>query len=350
MIKQAFGERLKGLREINYISQAKLSEITNVSREQISKIENGQVNVTLKTIDRFCKAFNLPIKELMNFDIDNKYKPKPFVKWAGGKTQLLNEINKFRPINFNSYFEPFVGGGAVFFELLPTKAVINDINQELICVYNCLKDKNLFDNFINILKEHEKNHSEDYFYIIREMDRKDNYHELPIYIRAARMVYLNKACFNGLYRVNSKGYFNVPSAKKKKVKAFDYDNMINLHNYFINNNIKILSTDFELAVKRARRGDFVYFDPPYDALDGKDSFTSYSENNFGKDEQIRLAELYKKLANRGVYVMLSNHNTSFIRELYKDFNIHVVLARRNINSDANGRGSVEEVLITNYYM
>ena len=206
----------------------------------------------------------------------------------------------------------------------------------------------MFESLKNELKKHEFNHSEEYYYQIRSMDKEEEFLSLPIYVRAARMIYLNKSCFNGLYRVNSKGFFNVPSGRKKKVVTFDEDNFDSLREYFRNNDITILNGDFEDAVKDAKAGDFVYFDPPYDVIENKNSFTSYAKNDFGKDEQTRLAKLYKKLSDKGVLVMLSNHNTAFINELYKDFNIHVVNAKRMINSKADGRGDVEEVIITNY--
>ena len=192
------------------------------------------------------------------------------------------------------------------------------------------------------------NHSEEYYYQIRKMDQLEEFNKLPLYVRAARMIYLNKACFNGLYRVNSKGYFNVPSGKKKIVHCFDRKTFDNLNLFFKNRKPVITSIDFELAVKNAKAGDFVYFDPPYDTWEEKNSFTSYDKNAFGKEEQIRLAKVFKDLSNKGVYVMLSNHNTKFINELYKDFHITVVPAKRMINSKADGRGAVEEVIITNY--
>lgn len=180
------------------------------------------------------------------------------------------------------------------------------------------------------------------------MDKDPNFLELPIYERAARMIYLNKSCFNGLYRVNSKGFFNVPSGKKKTVSCFEENNINEIRKFFKNSDFKILNGDFEDAVRDVKKGDFVYFDPPYDTWEDKDSFTSYAKNPFGKDAQKRLADVYKRLSDEGAYVMLSNHNTAFIQELYKDFNIHVVSAKRMINSNPNGRGDVEEVIITNY--
>ena len=273
---------------------------------------------------------------------------RPFVKWAGGKTQLLDRLHAYMPKTYNNYFEPFIGGGSFFLNIAPKKATINDFNAELVCAYKCFQNDELFESLKSELKKHEANHSEEYYYQIRSMDKEEGFLTLPIYVRAARMIYLNKSCFNGLYRVNSKGYFNVPSGRKKKVVTFDEENFNSLREYFRNHDITILNGDFEDAVKSAKAGDFVYFDPPYDVIENKNSFTSYAKNDFRKDEQIRLARLYKKLSDKGVFVMLSNHNTSFINELYKDFNIHVVNAKRMINSKADGRGGVEEVIITNY--
>lgn len=272
----------------------------------------------------------------------------PFVKWAGGKTQLLPKLKSFMPIKFNKYFEPFVGSGSLLFDIKPKVATINDLNSELIYSYICFQDDHLLSLLKKELRKHEENHCEDYYYHVREMDRNINFISLPIYIRAARMIYLNKTCFNGLYRVNSNGYFNVPSGRKEHIKTFDEDNFNNLREYFKSNKINILNGDFEEAVINAKPEDFVYFDPPYDVIENKNSFTSYAKNNFGKDEQVRLANLYKRLNKQGVHLMLSNHNTPFINDLYREFNIHVVKAKRMINSKANGRGNVEEVIITNY--
>ncbi len=272
----------------------------------------------------------------------------PFVKWAGGKTQLLDEIVSLMPKNYNRYFEPFVGGGALFLKIAPRDSVINDFNSDLICAYRCMKDKDEYDKILEQLNYYQKHHSEQQYYQVREMDRGPNFNRLTPSQRAARLIYLNKSCFNGLYRVNAKGYFNVPSAKKKDVHCYDEKLFKEIAEYMQSTKCEILNGDFEKAVEDAKKGDFVYFDPPYDTWDEKESFTSYVKNPFGKEEQMRLANVYKQLSNRGVYVMLSNHNTSFIRELYKDFHIHVVNARRNINANGLGRGNVEEVLITNY--
>ena len=274
-------------------------------------------------------------------------KGKPFVKWAGGKRQIIDKLRVYVPDEFDTYYEPFIGGGALLFELSPKKAVINDSNKELMNVYEVLCDEEKFKKMCNILNTYEIKHSEEFYYDIRNKDRNKNaFSRLSDYTRAARTIYLNKACFNGLYRVNSKNEFNVPFGKKTKVNTYEGGNLITISNYLTMNDIKILNVDFEDAVKDAKKGDFVYFDPPYDSETG--TFNSYTEEGFGKEAQRRLARVFKELDERGVYVMLSNHNTTLINELYKDYNIHVIEAKRNINANGKKRGKVEEVIITNY--
>lgn len=242
-------------------------------------------------------------------------KGKPFVKWAGGKRQIIDKLKEYVPEEFDTYYEPFVGGGALLFELSPKKAVINDSNKELMNVFECIKDEKKFS-------------------------------KLADYKRAARTIYLNKACFNGLYRVNSKNEFNVPFGKKTKVNTYEGQNLGIICGYLNYNDIKILSVDFEESVKDAKRGDFIYFDPPYDS--DTSTFNSYTEDGFNKNEQVRLARVFKELSDRGCYVMLSNHNTMLVNELYKDYHIHLIEAKRSINSNGKKRGNVKEVIITNY--
>jgi DNA adenine methylase len=277
----------------------------------------------------------------------NMNKPKPFVKWVGGKRQIIDKIKEYAPKEYNCYYEPFVGGGAVLFELAPKNAVINDFNEELINVYKVITNEEKYKKMMKILKLYEKKNSEEFYYYIRNQDRqKASISRMKDYTRAARTLYLNKACFNGLYRVNSNNEFNVPYNKSAKIKTYDENNLKMVHEYLINNDIKILTGDFEEAVKEARKGDFVYFDPPYDTLN--DSFTSYTKNGFDKNEQLRLFETYKMLDKKGVNVMLSNHNTPFINDLYKDYKIIVVNAKRSVNSNGKKRGNVEETIIINY--
>lgn len=353
MLLENFGNRIKYVRDSVGISQAQLSELTGVVREQISRIENGQINPTLETVYKLSTALQIPLSDLFDFEIESKVmskdmRIKPFLKWAGGKTQILSELKVLMPKSFGTYFEPFLGGGAVLFNLAPAKAIVSDYNEELISAYLCFKDNNMYTLMVDEIIKHENNHNEKYYYDIRAMDRADGYANLPIYIKAARLIYLNKSCFNGLYRVNSKGYFNVPSGKKEVVKAYNQELFDSLHEYLSNPSIIIKSEDFEKVIEVAKQGDFVYFDPPYDSFEEQNNFTTYTKESFGRDEQERLSRVFKDLDKKGVYVMLSNHNTNFIRELYKDFRIKVIHARRNINSKASGRGHVEEVVITNY--
>lgn len=274
-------------------------------------------------------------------------KGKPFVKWAGGKRQIIDELKKYVPNEFNEYYEPFVGGGALLFELSPKKAVINDYNEELMNVFRCIKDENDFTKMCNELNHYEAKHSEEFYFEIRNKDReKAKFKRMPAYKRAARTIYLNKACFNGLYRVNSKNEFNVPFNKKEKVNTYDGQNLGIIHSYLNFSDVKILSVDFEEAVKNAKKGDFIYLDPPYDS--DTTTFNSYTENGFGKEEQLRLAKVFKELDERGCYVMLSNHNTKLVNDCYKEYNIYHIEAKRNINANGKKRGKVEEVIITNY--
>ena len=347
MMLSSLGNDIRNFRMEAGLSQEQLSTLCGIDRAQLSKIEKGTViGVTFNTIAKIYDALGMRLvavkEEVKNLDVH------PFVKWAGGKTQLLEVIESHLPETFNRYFEPFVGGGALLFKLQPKAFSINDSNEELICVYKCLENNELFELLKQELLKHEENHSEEYYYHVREIDKLEGFNNLPIYVRAGRMIYLNKACFNGLYRVNSKGYFNVPSGKKKVVNCFDKKTFDNLNLFFKNRKPVITSIDFEEAVKNAKAGDFVYFDPPYDTWEEKNSFTSYDKNAFGKEEQVRLAKVFKELSDKGVYVMLSNHNTKFINELYKGFHVTVVPAKRMINSKADGRGEVEEVIITNY--
>lgn len=273
----------------------------------------------------------------------------PLVKWAGGKRQLLDELKMHMPKKYKTYYEPFVGGGALFFAIQPKNAVINDLNTELANLYRTVRTNNSYKKLLETLDKHEVQHSEEYYYNLRNIDRnKEEYNKMNRYEKSARALYINKACFNGLYRVNSKGEFNVPFNGKKTIKTYELSNLNSMHEYLSSNNIKICSKDYEKVVATAKKNDFVYFDPPYDVLEDKNSFTSYTKNDFDKKEQERLCKVFKKLDKKGVKVMLSNSNTEFIRNLYKDFNIHIVKARRNINSKGDNRGEVEEVIITNY--
>ena len=277
---------------------------------------------------------------------------KPFLKWAGGKRQLIAEIMKYIPPQYfqeYTYYEPFLGGGALFFELQPKNAVINDSNSELINCYKVIRDS--VEELIENLEIHKDNNNEKYYYNIRGIDRTSKiYKSLTPVEKAARIIYLNKTCYNGLFRVNSQGHFNVPFGKYKNPKILDEEVLKAVSQYLNNQEITILNKDFAAALNTAKSGDFIYLDPPYDPVSHTASFTGYDVNKFNKDEQIRLKNLFDELTIRGCKVMLSNSDTEFIRDIYKDYQdkFHVVMATRAINSNALKRGTVKELLIFNY--
>lgn len=265
--------------------------------------------------------------------------PRPFLKWVGGKSQLIPQYERYFPTRFKTYYEPFLGGGAIFFHLLPTQAFLMDINAELVNVYRCVKEQ--VEPLIELLVKHRDRHSPDYYYQIRANPVGSNLE------RAARLIYLNKTCFNGLYRENSKGQFNVPLGRYKNPGIFD-PGLLRAASAALRR-VQIQENPFEAILNYAHTGhDFVYFDPPYYPLSSTSSFTAYHRYAFTQDDQIRLQQTFAILARRGVKVMLSNSDCSFIRELYSDFNIHTIFAARSINSNAKKRGKITEVLVTSY--
>ncbi len=269
--------------------------------------------------------------------------PHPFIKWAGGKKQLLGQIDKYLLKNFNKYLEPFVGGGALFFYLLPNKAILIDNNKELINCYRVIQNK--IGELINSLKKHKN--KKDYFYKIRSIDRiPEDFKKLTDVERASRTIFLNRCCFNGLYRVNSKGEFNVPFGKYENPKFCDEENLLAVNT--ILKDIQIINGDFKECLELAEKDDFIYFDPPYQPISTTANFTSYTKENFNKEDQVRLFKVYEELDNRGCKVMLSNSYNEFILDLYKKYDLKTVYAKRAINSDASGRGQIKEVLIINY--
>jgi DNA adenine methylase len=273
---------------------------------------------------------------------------KPILKWAGGKRQLLKFIMNELPIQYNTFIEPFFGGGALFFELLPPNAIINDINEELMNVYKVFQNSSMVKSLINQLRIHENFHSKDYYYQQRQLDRLSNFKKISKVKRAARIIYLNKACFNGLYRVNSKGYFNVPFNGKIKVNLVNQEKFNEFISYLKIKTVRISVGDFSEVLKNAKKGDFVYLDPPYDFINEKESFTAYTKQNFIQSDQKRLSSLCIELDKKGVQWLLSNHDTQYIRSLFKDFTIKSIKANRLINSDSTKRKEIDELLIKNY--
>lgn len=270
----------------------------------------------------------------------------PFVKWAGGKRQLLGRISERMPQEFNNYYEPFIGGGAVLFELQPDNAVINDINPSLINAYRIIA--NYPEEFIMKVQKLDAKIGDDgkeYYYSLREhYNDKLMKEEFDIEL-AALFVFINKHCFNGLYRVNGKGLFNVPYNNSRR-ESIDIDSIMDDSQYL--KNVTVLQGDFEEACQNAGRGDFVFFDSPYAPLNPT-SFESYTKEGFDVESHERLARLFDELTNRGCYCMLTNHNTDFINQLYGDkgYRMDVVDVKRMINSDASNRKG-QEVIICNY--
>lgn len=271
---------------------------------------------------------------------------KPILKWVGGKRQLLSEISPLIPGEFDKYFEPFVGAGAVIFDLLPNKAVINDLNNELINVYKVIKDNP--DELIDLLKEHTNNNNKEYFYKVRELDRQTNYDTLSDIYKASRTIYLNKTAYNGLYRVNKSGQFNTPWGRYKNPKILDADNILSMSKYFNSKDIKILNCDYKNALNSVSKGDFVYLDPPYLPISSSSAFTSYTADGFGIQQQEELKNTCDVLNNQGVKFLLSNSYHQFLLDLYKDYNIKIVEARRSVNSKGHKRGKIREILVRNY--
>lgn len=268
--------------------------------------------------------------------------PAPFLKWAGGKSRLLSTFEDYFPESFDSrknhYFEPFIGGGAVFFHLLPPRAIISDLNPELVNCYNVVRTR--VDALIKALQEHKND--KDHYYHVRALDPQN----LSDVERAARLIFLNKTCFNGLYRVNSRGQFNVPFGRYSNPKICDQANLHAVSSAL--SEVQILCGAFEHVLKRARPGDFVYLDPPYQPISATANFTGYTATSFGNEDQERLASTVRSLSKKGCLVMLSNSNSDFVRRLYKEFRIETVHTARAINCKPERRGRIAELLIMNY--
>ncbi len=300
---------------------------------------NGSASPLLLPQQRGVDVHHVSTDNVLQFCPEQLSYPRPFVKWAGGKRQVLSQYAPFFPKNIHTYFEPFLGGGAIFFHLQPSKAVLTDINAELVNVYQHVRDS--VEEVLAILREHQKHHSKEYYYSVRA-----NLEVSPLE-RAARFLYLNKTCFNGLYRENSKGHFNVPMGRYKKPAIYNPELLCSASRALQSTAIALES--FENILNYSLHPhDLVYFDPPYHPISATSRFTSYNRYAFCADDQIRLKETFAELARRGIQVMLSNSDCFFIRELYEGFNIHTIQAARSINSKSERRGKITELLITSY--
>lgn len=265
--------------------------------------------------------------------------PRPFLKWAGGKSRLIQQYSPYFPREFSRYYEPFLGGGAVFFHLLPRRSFLMDINPELVNVFVCVRDH--VDELIERLRFHRDQHCADYYYELRSQQVGN-----PLE-RAARLIYLNKTCFNGLYRENSRGHFNVPLGRYKSPPILDTELLYAAARAL--QFARITAEPFTAVLHQAKTArDFVYFDPPYHPISPTSNFTAYSRHSFNEADQISLRNTFVELSQRGVKVMLSNSDCPFIRDLYQGFPMHTIQASRAINSNGSRRGKIPEVLVTSY--
>lgn len=275
--------------------------------------------------------------------------PRPFVKWAGGKRQLIPILNQNLPSRFGTYHEPFIGGGALLFHVLTQKSTqrcsISDLNSDLVLAYTTIRDK--IDQLISSLENHEKNYRQDsstYYYNIRDQSPKDDIE------KTSRLIFLNRTCFNGLYRVNSKGKFNVPLGRYTNPNIVNEQNLRSVSNLLKTSHISIKCRDFEGVLDDAKRGDFVYFDPPYQPVSSTANFTSYTNKDFTSDDLMRLCNLCKRLDSKGCHVMLSNSHSKEVTKLFsgKPWKTTKIRANRAINSNSNRRTGHFELLIKNY--
>jgi len=274
--------------------------------------------------------------------------PRPFVKWAGGKTQLLKDLEENSPPKFGTYYEPFLGGGAFFFHLYKQKriqnAVLSDMNKDLISLYSVIQ--NSVDELIYELQSESFANKKEAFYKIRNDFNTAKLHDDKSILQCARLIYLNKTCFNGLYRVNSRGEFNVPFGRYKSPLILDEENLRAVSEAL--SCAKISHCDFSESVKQATKGDFIYFDPPYHPLTKSADFTAYTKTGFPFEQQKKLAKIFCDLDGRGCFVLESNSATGIIYNLYNEYRITEVYAIRAISSNGATRGKIPEYLISNY--
>ncbi|MEM9137622.1 MAG: DNA adenine methylase [Cyanobacteria bacterium P01_F01_bin.42] len=269
---------------------------------------------------------------------------RPFLKWVGGKTQLLSVLERRMPTRYGRYFEPFIGGGALFFYLRPSQAVLSDVNEALILTYRVIRDR--VEDLIHDLAKHR--YEQEYYYEIRAVDRSPSFQDWSEVSKASRLIYLNKCCFNGLYRVNSRGEFNVPFGRYKSPNFLDKQNLRACGRSL--QDVELRVSHFSAIESQVRSGDFVYFDPPYAPVSATSNFTSYSKAGFDLMEQIALRDLCQRLDAKGVHFMVSNSSAPLILDIYQAFNVESVMASRTVNSLSSKRGKVPEVIITNYWI
>lgn len=275
-------------------------------------------------------------------EVPGKPAPQPFLKWVGGKRQLLDSLLSKVPTHYNRYYEPFLGGGAFFFALMPPEAYLSDLNAQLIETYIAVRDQT--DSLISNLQKHR--YEKNYFYQVRKLDREEGFQKLSSTERAARFIYLNRTCFNGLYRVNKDGFFNVPFGRYTNPKIVNAPLLSSCACALRHADLSV--RPYQEITGSVQSGDFVYLDPPYAPLTETSNFTGYQENGFSAKDQEALHDFCRKLDEKGVFWMQSNSSAPLITDLYREFRIESVSANRSVNSQATGRGPVQELIIRNY--
>lgn len=344
-------------------------KVAGISYQQGSDILKQKTKgISFETLEKLCLILNCRISDILSFHSDTdgyiSYllegfeetenvkrlpqtketdSPKPFLQWVGGKREMIKQYSPHFPVEYKRYWEPFLGGGALFFALSPNKSIVNDNNPELIRSYEAVRDYP--EEVIDLLALLRRKHSKDLYMAIRSIDRKiDILKDLKPYEIAARMIYLNQTCFNGVYRVNKQGQFNVPIGSSLNRVICDPEAIRKASKVL--KGARIECVDFETLLKEAEKDDFVYLDPPYYPVSQYSDFTRYTKEKFYKHDQERLRDVFTALAEKGCYVMLSNSNAEYVRELYSDFNIIEVSSGRNLNSKSDKRGKITELLIT----
>lgn len=363
---------LKSLLKKRGLTLYQLCQDTGLSYQQGFAIANNKTKkIEFQTIERICGYLSCEVSELIN--IRSKFKGKdlksiilnfeptshakricssensgdikPFLQWVGGKRGLLDQYEKIFPRTYGKYFEPFLGGGAMFFHLKANGAILNDSNPELIFAYEGVRDYP--NEVIVLLKILKERHSLDLYQAIRNLDRDINIlSSFKKYEVAARMIYLNQTCFNGVYRVNKHGQFNVPIGSSLNRLICDEWTILNASKLLKGTNI--YCADFENVLEKAKKGDFVYLDPPYFPISEYSDFTRYTKEKFYQADQERLKVMFDSLNKKGCKVMLSNSNSDFIKNLYDSYHIHTVYSGRTLNSKKDRRGKISELVITNY--
>lgn len=296
-------------------------------------------------ISKILKKFPVTVNSKRTSNITSNDVAKPFVQWVGGKREMIPHYKQYIPKSFNYYYEPFLGGGAMFFYLQPKKAILGDNNEELVLAYEAVRDTP--QKVIELLKKFKIKHSKELYQTIRSIDRTSNILKtLTKPEIAARLIYLNQTCFNGIYRVNKLGQFNVPIGSS--LNRLICDEVTLLKDSIILKNTKIECSDFSTITRNAKKNDFVYFDPPYFPISIYSDFTRYTKEKFFKEDQIRLKEKVDELTKRGCKIMMSNSDCDFINNLYSNYKKIKVFSNRTLNCKKDKRGKVTELLIINY--